>query len=452
MTKPKHVIVIGAGLVGALLATMLTKRGYRVTLFEKRPDMRKVKVVAGKSINLALAERGIHGLRMAGLFDEVEPLLIPMRGRMLHELNGATDFSPYGQRLGEVIYSVSRGQLNQIMLDAVEQVSDSTLVFNHEVRSVDFDARTVTMLDTVNNIEQNVDFEFLVGADGSGSAVRQCIIRKVGGEDRTEFLDHDYKELNIPAGANGEFQLKREALHIWPRGGFMLIALPNLDGSFTVTLFLPRQGENSFEQLRTSDDVHAFFKGNFPDAQALIPGLVDEFFSNPTGQMGTVRCWPWIFRDAAMLIGDAAHGIVPFHGQGMNCGFEDCSQWCKLLDQHHDDWGAAMHEFQTIRKPNADAIATMALENYVVMRDSVRDPNYQLKKEIGFKLERMFPQQFIPRYSMVMFHRIPYQIVLERGLVQEKILDELIRGIDHVNDLDKMRAAAAIAAKLPPLP
>ncbi len=451
MTKPKHIVVIGAGLVGALLATMLTRRGYRVTIFEKRPDLRKVKIAAGKSINLALAERGIHGLRMAGLFDEIEPLLIPMRGRQLHELDGTTDFSPYGQRPGEVIYSVSRGQLNQIMLDAVEQASDSTLVFNQEVRSIDFDARTVTMVDTLDKKDQTVEFEFLIGADGSGSAVRQSLIKKVGGQDRSEFLDHDYKELNIPAGANGEFQLEREALHIWPRGGFMLIALPNLDGSFTVTLFLPRKGENSFEQLQSPADVLAFFKTNFPDAQALIPELVDDFFSNPTGQMGTVRCWPWIFRDAAMLIGDAAHGIVPFHGQGMNCGFEDCSQWCKLLDQHHDDWGAAMQEFQTNRKPDTDAIATMALENYVVMRDSVRDPNYQLKKEIGFELERMFPQQFIPRYSMVMFHRIPYQIVLERGLVQEKILDKLVRGIHHAKDFDKTRAESAIKASLPPL-
>ena len=281
--------------------------------------------------------------------------------------------------------------------------------------------------------------------------MRQSLIKKVGGEDHSEFLDHDYKELNIPAGANGEFQHEREALHIWPRGGFMLIALPNLDGSFTVTLFLPRKGENSFEQLRTSDDVLAFFKRNFPDAQALIPELVDDFFSNPTGQMGTVRCWPWIFPDVTMLIGDAAHGIVPFHGQGMNCGFEDCSQWCKLLDQHCDHWAAAIQEFQTIRKPNTDAIATMALENYIVMRDSVRDPNYQLKKEIGFELERMFPRQFIPRYSMVMFHRIPYQVVLERGLVQEKILDELVRGIRRAKDFDKTRAAEAIAASLLPL-
>ena len=263
MTKPKHIVVVGAGLVGALLATMLTRRGYRVTIFEKRPDLRKVKIAAGKSINLALAERGIHGLRLAGLFDEIEPLLIPMRGRQLHELDGTTEFSPYGQRPGEVIYSVSRGQLNQIMLDAVEQVADSALIFNHEVRSVDFDARVVTMVNTVNNIEQTVEFEFLIGADGSGSAVRQSLIKKVGGEDHSEFLDHDYKELNIPAGANGEFQLEREALHIWPRGGFMLIALPNLDGSFTVTLFLPRKGENSFEQLRTSADVLAFFKRNF---------------------------------------------------------------------------------------------------------------------------------------------------------------------------------------------
>jgi kynurenine 3-monooxygenase len=446
--KPEHVVIAGAGLVGALLATMLARRGYRVSVYEKRSDLRATRISAGKSINLALAERGIHALRIAGLMDEVEPLLIPMRGRMLHELDGVSEFSPYGQRPHEVIYSVSRLRLNQIMLDAVETVPKCSIGFLQEATAVDFASRQANFGDATSRKQRSVPFDFLIGADGSGSAVRQALIRDVQGEDHSEFLDHDYKELCIPAGPNGEFQLTVDALHIWPRGGFMLIALPNLDGSFTVTLFLPRTGECSFEGLKSADQVRSFFERYFPDAANLIPDLTSDFFENPTGQMGTVRCWPWIIPDAAMLIGDAAHAVVPFHGQGMNCGFEDCSEWIRLLDKHAEDWSAAMAEFQQIRKPNCDAIAKMALENYIVMRDGVREPDYHLKKEVGFALERMFPDRFIPRYSMVMFHRIPYRIALERGVIQERILRQLIAGIQQADQLDRAQAAALINAQL----
>lgn len=424
--RPERVVIAGAGLVGALLAAMLTRRGYRVRVFEKRPDLRKAKISAGKSINLALAERGIHGLRLAGLLDEVEAILIPMRGRRVHRLDGQTDFFPYGQRAGEVIYSVSRGELNRIMLDAVERSTGSAIEFEQEIVSVDFPGRSVTMRD-ITGQECRIEYDYLFGADGSGSVVRQALIRSVGGRDDTELLDHDYKELNIPAAMNGGFQMEKEALHIWPRGGFMLIALPNLDGSFTATLFLPKQGENSFDGLRTAAQVARFFGQHFPDAVGLMPRLLEDFFEHPTGVMGTVRCWPWTNGRDCMLIGDAAHGIVPFHGQGMNCGFEDCGQFLRMLDRSQNHWQVVTREFPVLRKPHTDAIAEMALENYLEMRDGVRDPDFLAKKELGFQLERMFPRQFIPRYSMVMFHRIPYAVVRERGAIQEEILGEIVK-------------------------
>ena len=448
MKRRQQIVISGAGLVGSLLATLLTQRGYRVTVLEKRPDLRRHAISAGRSINLALAERGIHGLRLAGLFDEVARQLIPMRGRMIHEHDGSLEFLSYGQRPHEVIYSVSRGGLNAILLDALEQDPESKLEFQSEVVDVDFQRRTVEVQDQVRDFRRTLAFDYYIAADGGGSLGRRLITTRLGGEDRSELLDHDYKELHLAPGPTGQFQIEREALHIWPRGGFMLIALPNLDGSFTVTLFLPKRGERSFEQLQTPPAVHQFFREFFPDATALIPDLVEAFFRNPTGELGTVRCWPWVVPGCAMLIGDAAHAIVPFHGQGMNAGFEDCAEFIRLLDAAGHDWERTMLEFQRQRKPNADAIAEMALENYVIMRDSVRDPQFAVKKELGFELERRFPDRFIPRYSMVMFHRIPYQEALTRGRIQEEILSELAHGLEDPQGVDLNRAHELVASRL----
>ena len=273
-----------------------------------------------------------------------------------------------------------------------------------------------------------------------------------GGESSSEFLDHDYKELEIPAAAGQQHQIEKEALHIWPRGGYMLIALPNLDGSFTVTLFMPKTGEPSFESLTDVESVTQFFKTQFPDALALMPDLGEDYFRNPQGLLGTLRCQPWFYRSDVLILGDASHAIVPFHGQGMNAGFEDCSELVRLLELHNDDWSIVLPEFDRIRRPNANAIADMGLENYVTMRDSVRDPKFQLKKEIGFKLESQFPDRFIPRYSMVMFHRIPYADAFERGAIQDGILNELTESTTSIDEVDFERAARLVEERLTQLP
>lgn len=454
MFRPKKITISGAGLVGSLLAVLLVRRGYRVILLERRGDMRGESVDSGRSINLALSSRGIHALKLAGLLDEVNDLLIPMRGRMLHLENGETEFMPYGQRPHEVIYSVSRRDLNCLMMTAAEKSKQVEIIFDQKLTSVDFKDQMLGIMDDAEDRASNESFEMLIGADGAGSRTRRALMAEVDGQSTSEFLDHDYKELEIPAGpldanGNGTYQLEREALHIWPRGGYMLIALPNQDGSFTVTLFLPRTGENSFEQLNDRQSLYEFFEKNFPSAMSLIPDLESDFFSNPQGRLGTVRCSPWFHPDCALLLGDASHAIVPFHGQGMNSGFEDCSELMRLLDSLDDDWSRALPEFDRIRRPNANAIAEMALENYVTMRSSVTDSKFQLKKDLGFELERRFPDRFVPRYSMVMFHRLPYEVAFARGIVQQEILTELVNGIDEIEKVDFSIAESLVHKRLP---
>ena len=448
MNRPEEITIVGAGLVGSLLALMLGNMGYRVVVLEKRADMRNREVDAGRSINLALAERGIHALRKAGLMSEVEKLLIPMKGRMLHDVSGELDFVPYGQREAEVIYSVSRSGLNALMMTAAETSCQVDLRFEQELASVDFENRRLELVDMNSGDKQVAEYEIMIGADGAGSRVRRALLPAVGGNDCSELLDHDYKELTIPASSNGEHLIEKEALHVWPRGGYMLIALPNLDGSFTVTLFLQKEGSPSFAELQDKKAVDKFFRTQFPDAFDLIPNLVEEYVENPTGILGTVRCTPWLLGESVILLGDSSHAIVPFHGQGMNAGFEDCALFVDLLEKHGHDWPAAMKEFDLNRKDDADAIADMALENYVTMRDSVRDSKFRLKKELAFELEKRFPSQFVPRYSMVMFHRIPYSQAYSRGQIQEQILERLTDGKELLEQVDLDFAAELINAEL----
>ena len=444
--ETKEITLIGAGLAGSLLAVFLAKRGHRVAIYERRPDLRKVAISAGRSINLALANRGIDALERVGMMDRIRPHLIPMSGRMLHDERGHLQLLPYGNKPHEVIHSVSRGGLNALLMHAAEATGNVAIHFGRTCRRVDL-ARSEAEIATDEDRVERVPYQVLIGTDGSASAVRASIMKAVDGAIAEEPLEHGYKELSIPPAEGGGFRMEKHALHIWPRGDYMLIALPNIDGSFTVTLFLPQKGPESFEALTDERSVLDLFTRRFPDAVPLLENLVEEFFTNPTGHLETIRCHPWS-AGRALILGDAAHAIVPFHGQGMNAAFEDCSALDELLQRSHREWNEIFRDFEAIRKPNAEAIADMALENYVEMRASVREAKFQLEKELSFRLEERHPARFIPRYSMVMFHSIPYAEAQRRGAIQEGILEELVANASSLGDVDLARADRLIDERL----
>lgn len=450
----EKITLIGAGLVGSLLGVLLAKRGFEVEIFERRPDMRQADISAGRSINLALANRGIYPLQVAGLMEQVKKILIPMKGRMVHDIEGNTNFQSYGQKPEEVIYSVSRADLNKICMTAAEETGLVKIHFNYNCQSVDFENNQMTLKNEESGEITYQSFNRIIGTDGSASAVREAIHKIETKQHDILELGHSYKELCIPPGKNGEFQIDANSLHIWPRGGYMVIALPNQDASFTVTLFMPSKGEVSFETLDTPEKVSAFFQDKFSNAIDLLPDLTKDFFENPTGRLATVKCSPWHYQDKALLLGDAAHAIVPFHGQGMNCGFEDAVYLAETIDQLGDkeyNWESIFSDVDTNRKANGDAIADMAIENYITMRDSVRDEKFLLSNALAFELENRFPDYFCPRYSMVMFHRLPYAEAKERGTIQQEILQELIQNIDSLQQVDFDLATSLIKQKLKPV-
>ena len=448
--QKKEIMLVGAGLAGCLLAIYLARRGFSVKLFEKRPDMRSHDIPAGRSINLSLSARGIHALSEVGLDSKIKPDLIAMSGRMLHRISGQLQYQPYGKNQGDVHYSVSRSVLNRLLLDTAEASGKVSLFFNEQCTDLNLANNCTKFRNTIDGNTRSVGFDALIGTDGAGSAVCRALVHANAIEYRHEPLAHGYKELTIPADANGKHRIEKNALHIWPRGGYMLIALPNTDGSFTVTLFLPHKGPVSFESLLDGQSLLGFFRDQYPDAVPLIPRLTTDFMANQTGGLGTIRCMPWHASGKVMLLGDAAHAVVPFHGQGMNCAFEDCSEFNRCLDRFND-WDELFQALDEKRRRNANAIADMALENYVEMRESVRNPKFHLHKKIEWLIEERHPDRFIARYSMVMFHRIPYAEVQQRGEIQAAILDRLSVDAEQIDDVDIALADKLVEERLDPI-
>ena len=444
--------IVGAGQCGTLIAIMLARHGYDVDVYERFNDPRIQDAEAGRSINLALAARGLNALQQVGIDSLIRPMMVPMRGRMVHQLDGSTEFLRYGQQADEEIYSVTRLGLNQVLLGVADEMPNVKLNFLQNAIGYDAPDRTVHVKNEVDGSLYQIEAQPLLAADGAGSTIRRSFdgTGTFGGIE--SLLTHGYKELSIPAGPDGGYQLASDALHIWPRGGFMLIALPNPGGDFTLTLFLPNEGPNSFAELTDEAAIAAFFEQYFPDAAELIPNLCDEVLNHPLGQLGTVRCRHWHDRGNVLLLGDAAHAIVPFHGQGMNLAFEDCLRLERIVKQHRDDWPTVFAQFEAEQLANANAIADMALDNYIEMRDTVRDPKFALRKELAFELEKRMPEHFIPRYSMVMFHAdIPYLVAQQRGEVQKALLEEFTATANAVDEIDIDTVMSAVAERLAPI-
>jgi kynurenine 3-monooxygenase len=448
--RPQSVNIVGAGLAGSLLAVVLARRGFTVSVFERRPDPRVGPVDSGRSINLALAERGIGALSRCEVMSAVRSLLITMRGRVVHQPGVEPVLLRYGLRDHEVIYSVSRAALNRVLIDAATLLG-ANIRFRQTCIGLHTEGNLLRLRDEFTRLEYSAPPSPTIATDGAGSVVRAHLAACGRTVVREERLDHDYKELSLPP-LNDKFGLDPQALHIWPRGGFMLIALPNLDKSFTATLFLGREGSTSFASLSTSEAVLEFLTEQFPDLAQFAPMLVEQFVRNPQGQLGTVYASRWHDRGNVLLLGDAAHAIVPFHGQGMNAAFEDCATFDDLLDRH-EDWGTLFAEFERIRRPNADAIAQMANENYVEMRDTVLDPKFRRTKNISLMLEERFPDRFVPRYSMVMFHsEISYEEAQRRGYTQVAILDELDARRGPSGEIDLQLAETLVTERLASFP
>ncbi len=446
--QKKETVIIGAGLVGSLLSIYLRKRGYNVKIYERRTDMRKADLVAGRSINLALSDRGIKALEEVGLMEEIRKICIPMHGRFMHNADGSTAYQAYGKE-GQYINSVSRGDLNKKLMDLAE-ANGVSIKFEEKCNNINWQKNEIEFEKTTSPELEYVKADLIFGSDGAFAASRLTHqLQHNLFQYQQYYIDAGYKELTIPAGKNGEFLLEKNALHIWPRGSYMMIALPNIDGSFTCTLFFPFEGEKSFAALDSKEKVQAFFDNEFADAAALMPTLLEDFFTNPTAGMVTVKCHPWIREDKFALIGDAAHAIVPFYGQGMNCGFEDCVVLNSLIDKYDEDWSAILQEYQQLRKPDADAIADLAVNNYIEMRDKVADPKFLLQKKIEAAFSKNHPDKWIPLYSQVTFSpQIRYSDALVNGQKQEAIMQKIMALPDIENNWEDERIEKMILEQI----
>ena len=430
----QRIVIVGAGLAGALLGALLARQGWQVDLYEKRGDPRRQGYAGGRSINLALAERGRHALRQADADDAVMRQAVMMRGRMVHFADGSQQLQRYGRDDSEVIWSVHRGDLNITLLGIAEDAG-ARVHFDSRLDGVDFDAREARFVDDRDGSLNRVAFDAVIGADGAGSALRASMTDVIDLGERVEPLGHSYRELEIPPADDGGFRIEPNALHIWPRGDYMCIALPNDERTFTVTLFMPNTGNPGFDTVRTPAQARALFERDFADALALIPDLEADWQANPVGMLATLYLDRWALDGRAVLMGDAAHAMVPFHGQGMNCAFEDCVSLARHIG-NADSFEAAFAAFEAERKPNAEAIQHMALENYYEMRDRVDDADYLLQRALELVLQERHPGRFVPHYAMVTFMRIPYRVALERSEVQRLLLAEATAGIDSLDAVD----------------
>lgn len=421
----KEVTIVGAGLVGSLWAVYLSKAGYKVKIFERRADIRRADISAGKSINLAMSDRGWKALETVGVADEIRKIAIPMRGRMMHDLEGNLTFQPYGKE-NQAIYSVSRGGINARMMDIAESVGGAEIFYNEKCTGVDLEKGITYFENTLTGKHTSVQSDLVFGADGAFSAVRYTAMQKLDRFDYSQkFIADGYREILLPANEDGTYKLEKNALHIWPRGRFMLIALPNEDGSFTCTLFMPFEGENSFSMLKTRTDVDRFFQATFPDFYKMMPDIADAWEEHPLSSLAIIRCYPWTWGKTA-LIGDAAHATVPFYGQGMNAGFEDCTVLWGLMQKHGDNWPLIFEEYQVQRKPDGDGLQDLSLHNYYVMRDYVADPRFLLQKKIEARFSDKHPDKWLPLYSMTTFSDIRYSVAWKEGQRQQRIMDEVM--------------------------
>lgn len=449
MSKKENILIIGAGLCGSLLALRLGQRGYNVRVIEIRPDLRKEDISAGRSINLAFSDRGIKAMRMVGIEDKVEPLCIPMNGRMIHDTAGNTFLSNYSGRSHEYINSISRGQLTALLMDEAEALNNVTIEFNKKCNKVDFENNIATFKDYITKEEITHKADVIFGTDGAGSALRKSyyLEKKFLFSFSQDYLTHGYKELSILPTEKGEFKAYKNALHIWPRGDFMLIALPNLDSSFTVTLFLSfDEGEYNFNNLTSPEIVTEFFQKEFTDALELMPNLIEDFFQNPTSPLGTVKCSPWNYKGNTMLMGDAAHAIVPFYGQGMNASFEDIVEFDKFLDNHKGNWETTFKAYEISRKKDTDAIADLAIDNFFEMKDHVANPIFKEKRKLEMAFEKNFPEEYSSKYSLVTFNEhIGYREAMLKGRAQDKAIlnmvadDEIDTNEDLKSILEKVK-------------
>jgi kynurenine 3-monooxygenase len=451
MNKQDNILIVGAGLCGSLLALRLAQRGYKVEVYESRPDLRTTDISAGKSINLALSDRGFKALRLAGVDKKAREICIPMYGRLVHDIKGNTFASNYSGREGEYINSISRGDLNGILLTEAEKHENVKIHFNIKCTSIDIENTTATFQSYKTKEEFSVGADVIFGTDGAGSVLRKSyyLEKKFLFSYSQDYLTHGYKELEIPADSNGKHQISKDHLHIWPRGDYMLIALPNMDGSFTVTLFLGHdEGAYHFKGLDSEEKIKAFFTAQFPDALALIPNIAEEFANNPTGALGTVKCSPWHYKNNTLIMGDAAHAVVPFYGQGMNASFEDVVVLDEVLDQNLGNWEATFKAYEKVRKANADAIGDLAVENYYEMRDHVANPLFKQKRKIEMDLEKHFPDEYFSKYSMVTFNEdIGYHEAMVKGRAQDKALLNMIVDKDISTSLDMTKEELEIVLR-----